>query len=124
MIPSRFQHFSRVRFLITRLYLQKPHMYKSKSMCKSRSTSSTLPDNTSDCPHSDRHMRSWHDFSVPYYFSLLCQGFFLVNSRFFARYLTQNEPRSWTSLSIWYENRRILGMRKRTSLHPLYMARV
>lgn len=71
MIPSRFQHFSRVRFLITRLYLQKPHMYKSKSMCKSRSTSSTLPDNTSDCPHSDRHMRSWHDFSVPYYFSFL-----------------------------------------------------
>ena len=39
------------------------------------------------------------------YLSLYCQVIFLKNSRNFYCYSQINEPRKWTFLCIWYENR-------------------
>ncbi len=42
---------------------------------------------------------------TPLYTSLYCQVIFLKNSRNFYCYSQINEPRKWTFLCIWYENR-------------------
>ena len=47
---------------------------------------------------------------------------FLVNQGFFNVIPLMNEPEEWASQSIWYENRRVLGIRIRTSFILIFMA--